>query len=60
MVTCVLLGWLRPQVDLELVTLETYGHLIDGDLGAALDLTEELAEAERPDASAPQAAWSGS
>jgi hypothetical protein len=54
------LGWLRPQVDLELVTLETHGHLIDGDLGAALDLTEELAEAERPDASAPQAAWSGS
>ncbi len=51
---------LRPQVDLELVTLETYGHLIEGDLGPALDLSQELAEAERPDVSAPRAAWSGS
>jgi integrase len=28
-------------------TLETYGHLIDGDLGPALDLRKELASAER-------------
>jgi hypothetical protein len=28
-------------------TLETYGHLIDGDLGPALDLRKELAWAER-------------
>jgi integrase len=28
-------------------TLETYGHLIDGDLGPALDLHKELASAER-------------
>ena len=28
-------------------TLETYGHLIDGDLGPALDLRQELSSAER-------------
>ena len=28
-------------------TLETYGHLIDGDLGPALDLRRELASAKR-------------
>ena len=28
-------------------TLETYGHLIDGDLGPGLDLRKELASAER-------------
>jgi hypothetical protein len=28
-------------------TLETYGHLIDGDPGPALDLRKELAPAER-------------
>jgi integrase len=28
-------------------TLETYGHLIDGDLGPALDLRKELSSAER-------------
>ena len=27
-------------------TLETYGHLIDGDLGPALDLRKELRRAE--------------
>jgi integrase len=28
-------------------TLETYGHLIDGDLGPALDLRKELRRARR-------------
>jgi hypothetical protein len=28
-------------------TLETYGHLIDGDLGPALDLRKELRAAQR-------------
>jgi integrase len=28
-------------------TLETYGHLIDGDLGPALDLRKELRQARR-------------
>ena len=28
-------------------TLETYGHLIDGDHGPALDLHNELASAQR-------------
>lgn len=28
-------------------TLETYGHLIDGDLGPALDLRKELGAAQR-------------
>jgi hypothetical protein len=28
-------------------SLETYGHLIDGDRGPALDLRKELASAER-------------
>ena len=28
-------------------TLETYGHLIDGDLGPALDLRKELRQAGR-------------
>jgi hypothetical protein len=27
--------------------LDTYGHLIDGDLGPALDLRKRLASAER-------------
>jgi hypothetical protein len=28
-------------------TLETYGHLIDGDFGPALDLRRELRQAQR-------------
>ncbi len=28
-------------------TLETYGHLIDGDLGPGLDLRKELPRAQR-------------
>jgi integrase len=35
-------------------TLETYGHLIDGDLGPGLDLRKELASAKRKSTPAQQ------
>jgi hypothetical protein len=35
-------------------TLETYGHLIDGDLGPPLDLRKELAAAAKVDPAQPE------
>jgi hypothetical protein len=41
-------------------TLETYGHLIDGDLGPPLDLHHELRLEESPQAETqPRTAWVG-